>query len=200
LLTVFIGFKVSHGVLREWFESENWFFDILDGVIAHKVQIINKETDSNWCGKLTEDTPPTDEKLKTTSSRPDTRAFNPLVNYLFYTIAVVIAYVLFWGLGYPAVIAMMMFFVIQLIRDTVHVYRTYEYKFAGQASVVNLIYSMTFFIILVVNGFAISQQMTPPILPTIADLTSWTPLFIMGGVFGMANIKKMWGPVRSVQF
>ena len=147
---------------------------------------------------MTEDTPPTEEK--TTSSRPNARGFNPLVNYLLYTIAIVIAYVLFWGLGYPAVIAMMMFFVIRLIRDTVHVYRTYEYKFAGQASVVNLIYSMTFFIILVVNGLALSQQMAPPILPGFTDLTSWTPLFIMGGVLGMSNIKKMWGPEQRFQF
>jgi hypothetical protein len=149
---------------------------------------------------LTEETPPTEEKKEKKSTRPPVRGFNPLVNYLFYTIAVVAAYILFWGLGYPAVIAMMMFFVIRLIRDTVHVYRTYEYKFAGQASIVNLIYSMTFFIILVVNGFALSYQMAPIILPDFVDLTSWTPLFIMGGVFGMANIKKMWGPVHRFQF
>jgi hypothetical protein len=138
--------------------------------------------------------PQSGETKEKKSTRPPMRGFNPLVNYLFYTIAIVIAYVLFWGLGYPAVIAMMMFFVIRLTRDTIHVYNTYEYKFAGQASVVNLIYSMTFFIVLVVNGFAISQQMPPVILPEFYDLTSWTPLFIMGGVFGMMNIKKMWGP------
>ena len=130
-------------------------------MIAHKVLIISREIESNLCETLTEDTPPTEEQSKAPSTRPPTRGFNPLVNYLFYTIAVVIAYVLYWGLGYPAVIAMMMFFVIRLIRDTIHVYRTYEYKFAGQASIVNLIFSMTFFIILVVNGLAISQQMAP---------------------------------------
>ena len=143
---------------------------------------------------LSEDPQPTEEKTETASTRPPIRHFNPLVNYLFYTVAVLIAYFLYWAVGYPAVIAMMMFFVIRLIRDTVHVYRTYEYKFAGQASIVNLIYSMTFFIILVINGMAISQQLGPVIFPEWIDLTSWTPLFIMGGVFGMMNIKKMWGP------
>ena len=94
---------------------------------------------------LNEETPQTEEKQEPKSTRPPTRGFNPLVNYVFYTIAVLGAYILYWALGYPAVIAMMMFFVIRLTRDTIHVYRTYEYKFAGQASVVNLIYSMTFF-------------------------------------------------------
>jgi len=146
---------------------------------------------------LTEDTPPSEEKPKSQTTRPPIRGFNPLVNYLFYTIAVLGAYILYWAVGYPAVIAMMMFFVIRLIRDTIHVFRTYEYKFAGQASIVNLIYSLVFFVILVVNGFAISQQMAPIIFPEFLDLTSWTPLFIMGGVFGMMNIKKMWGPRKT---
>ena len=143
---------------------------------------------------LTEETPPIEEKPKTTNTRPPIHGFNPLVNYLFYAIAVLAAYILFWMLGYPAVIAMMMFFVIRLIRDTIHVNRTYEYKFARQASVINLIYSMTFFVILIINGLALSQQLDPLILPDFVELTTWTPLFIMGGVFGMANIKKMWGP------
>ena len=118
-----------------------------------------------------------------------------MVNYLFYTIDVLVAYVFFWALGYPSVIAMMLFFVIRLIRDTIHVNKTYEYKFARQAAVVNLIYSMVFFVILVINGLAISQQLDPLILPDFLDLTSWTPMFIMGGVLGMSNIKRMWGPL-----
>ena len=146
---------------------------------------------------LTEDTPEKEEKPKSVSTRPPIRGFNPLVNYIFYTVAVLGAYFLYWAMGYPAVIAMMMFFVIRLIRDTIHVNRTYEYKFARQASVINLLYSMTFFVILVVNGLAISQELGPLIFPDFLDLTSWTPLFIMGGVFGMANIKKMWGPRKS---
>lgn len=143
---------------------------------------------------LTDETPPNEEKPTRTNARPPIYGFNPLVNYLFYTIAVLAAYILYWMLGYPAVIAMMMFFVIRLIRDTIHVNRTYEYKFARQASVINLVYSMTFFVILVINGLALSQQLNAVILPDFVELTSWTPLFIMGGVFGMANIKKMWGP------
>ncbi|MGY5859257.1 MAG: hypothetical protein RTU63_07800 [Candidatus Thorarchaeota archaeon] len=149
---------------------------------------------------MTEETPQSDETPKTTSTRPPIRGFNPLVNYLFYTVIVLVAYILYWAVGYPAVITLMMFFVIRLTRDTIHVYRTYEYKFAGQASVVNLIYSMTFFVILVINGLAISQQMGPVIFPDWVDLTSWTPLFIMGGVFGMMNIKKMWGPEPAFKY
>ena len=162
-------------------------------MIARRDHVISKETKLKLCWTMTEDVQPSEEQPKS-NTRPPIRGFNPLVNYLFYTVAVLIAYVLYWAVGYPAVIAMMMFFVIRLVRDTVHVYRTYEYKFAGQASIVNLIYSMTFFIILVVNGMAITQQLGPVILPEWVDLTSWTPLFIMGGVFGMMNIKKMWGP------
>jgi hypothetical protein len=152
------------------------------------------------CTTLTDDDTSisTKEEEDSKNARPPTRAFNPLVNYLFYTVAVVIAYVLFYFLGYPAVIAMMLFFVIQLIRDTNHIVRTYEYKFAKQAAVVNLGYSLTFFIILVVNGLAIAQTGNPVFLTDFYDLTSWTPIFIMGGVFGMANIKRMWGPLTTL--
>jgi small-conductance mechanosensitive channel len=128
------------------------------------------------------------------STRPHGRPFNPLVNYVYYTAAVVLAFVLFYLFSYPAVIALMMYFVIVLIRDTRHVIRTYDYKFAKQAAVINLIYSMIFFVILVVNGVMISQGSAPLIWPEFSDLTSWTPLFIMGGIFGISNIKRMYGP------
>lgn len=136
-----------------------------------------------------------DDKQESQSTRPPVRPFNPLVNYLFYTIAVLVAYMLYYFIGFPAVIALMLFFVIRLFRDTVTVVQTYEYKFARQAAVVNLIYSLTFFLILVINGLTISQSGVPIFLPDFQDLTSWTPIFIMGGVFGMSNIKRMWGPV-----
>jgi hypothetical protein len=59
---------------------------------------------------------------------------------------------------------------------------------------------MTFFTILVINGLSITQSMGPILFPYWADLTSWTPLFIMGGVFGMMNIKKMWGPEPTFKY
>lgn len=149
---------------------------------------------------MSEESPTTEEKTEPENKRPPIRGFNPLVNYLFYTIALLVAFALNWALGYPPVIAMMLFFVIRLIRDTIHVNKTYEYKFARQAAVVNLIYSMVFFAILVINGLAITQQLDPLILPDFLDLTSWTPMFIMGGVFGMANIKKMWGPRPTFKY
>ncbi len=149
---------------------------------------------------MSEETPIPEEKAEPENKRPPVRGFNPLVNYLFYAIAVLVAYALFWALGYPPVIAMMLFFVIRLIRDTIHVNKTYEYKFARQAAVINLIYSMVFFAILVINGLAISQQLAPLILPDFLDLTSWTPMFILGGVFGMANIKRMWGPRPTFKY
>jgi hypothetical protein len=119
------------------------------------------------------------------------------VNYLFYAIAVLASYMLYYYFGYSAVIALMLFFVIRLTHDTARVVKTYEYKFARQAAVANLVYSMTFFAILVVNGLAISQTGVPVFLPDFQDLTSWTPIFIMGGVFGMSNIKRMWGPLPT---
>ena len=149
------------------------------------------------CTTLTDDDTsgqPADEK-EAESARPSVRAFNPLVNYLFFAIAVLAAYMLYYYLGFPAVIAMMLFFVIRLTRDTVHVVKTYEYKFARQAAVANLVYSVTFFTILVVNGLAISQIGVPVFFSDFQDLTSWTPILIMGGVFGMSNIKRMWGPL-----
>jgi len=149
---------------------------------------------------LSEETPIPEEKTEPENKRPPVRGFNPLVNYLFYTIAVLVTYAFFWALGYPPVIAIMLFFVIRLIQDTIHVNKTYEYKFAHQAAVINLIYSLVFFAILVINGLAISQQLAPLILPDFLDLTSWTPMFIMGGVLGMANIKRMWGPRPSFKY
>lgn len=128
------------------------------------------------------------------STRPEGQPFNPLVNYVYYLAVVAAAFVLFYLFGYPAVIALMMYFVIVLIRETRHVLRTYDYKFAKQAAVVNLVYSFTFFIILVVNGLMLAQGMAPLIWPEFSDLTSWTPLFIMGGIFGISNIKRMYGP------
>ncbi len=144
---------------------------------------------------LSDETPQPTDDSKSKSGRPPTRHFNPLVNYLFYTIIIVVTYAIYFieG-GFLGVITLMLFFVIRLIRDTIYVVKKYEYKFAKQAAVVNLCYSMFFFIILVINGIALTQSQSAIILPNFSDLTSWSPLFIMGGVFGMANIKKMWGP------
>jgi len=139
-----------------------------------------------------------EDRQESQNTRPPVRPFNPLVNYLFYTIAVLAAYMLYYFFGFPAVIALMLFFVIRLFRDTMTVVKTYEYKFARQAAVANLIYSLTFFLILVVNGLSISQSGVPIFLSDFQDLTSWTPIFIMGGVFGMSNIKRMWGPIPTL--
>ena len=92
----------------------------------------------------------------------------------------------------------MLFFVIRLVRDTIRVIRKYDYKFAKQAAVINLTYSLVFFIILVVNGIALTQGLPAIIFPNFSDLTSWSPLFIMGGAFGMANIKRMWGNEQGI--
>jgi hypothetical protein len=126
--------------------------------------------------------------------RPRARPFNPLVNYVYYLMVVAVAFAVQWLLGYPAVIALMMYFVIVLIRETHHIVKTYEYSLARKAAVINLVYSLTFFVILAVNGIAIAQGYGAVIWPSFADLTSWTPLFIMGGTFGVANIKRMYGP------
>lgn len=143
---------------------------------------------------LNEEKPQTPDEAETKSQRPTPRHFNPLVNYLFYTIIVFAAYAIYYlERGFVGVITLMLFFVVRLTRDTAYVVRKYEYKFAKQAAVVNLGYSLAFFIILVINGMALNQSLPPPILPDFIELTSWTPLFIMGGVFGMANIKRMWG-------
>jgi len=125
------------------------------------------------------------------------RPFNPLATYAVYTGLVLVGYVLFWLFSYPALIAFTMLFVIILIRDTHHVVTTYEIPFARKAAVVNLSYSIAFFVILVVNGVALTRGLPPPILPEFTELAPWSPMFILGGVFGMANLKRMYGPRRT---
>ena len=128
---------------------------------------------------------------------PHSRPFNPLGTYVIYTALVLVGYILFWLFHYPALIAFTMLFVIILIRDTRHIVNTYELPFARKASVVNLCYSLIFFIVLVVNGMALNQGLPPPIWPEFTELASWSPMFILGGVFGVANIKRMYGPRKT---
>jgi hypothetical protein len=139
--------------------------------------------------------PPREEPKKPVMSR--SRPFNPLATYTIYTGLVLVGYILFWLFYYPALIAFTMLFVIILIRDTRHIVNTYDLPFARKASVVNLCYSLIFFIVLVVNGIALSQGLNPPIWPEFTELASWSPMFILGGVFGVANIKRMYGPRKS---
>ena len=128
---------------------------------------------------------------------PHARSFNPLATYAIYTGLVLVGYILFWLFYYPALIAFTMFFVIVLIRDTYHVVTTYEIPFARKAAVVNLCYSISFFMVLVVNGIAITQGLPPPIWPEFSQFASWSPMFILGGILGMANIKRMYGPRKT---
>lgn len=168
-------------------------------MFARKQLIINKCLFSECVNNLSDEQPQSSDETKTKSERPDTRHFNPLVNYLFYTIIIVITYLIFYiERGFVGVITLMLFFVIRLVRDTIRVIRTYDYKFAKQAAAINLGYSFVFFIILVINGIALTQGQAAIIFPNFSDLTSWSPLFIMGGVFGMANIKRMWGTEEGI--
>ena len=128
---------------------------------------------------------------------PQSRPFNPLATYVIYTALVLVGYILFWLFHYPALIAFTMLFVIILIRDTHHVVNTYEIRFARIAAIVNLCYSIVWFFVLVVNGAAISQGFPPPIWPQFMGLASWAPMYILGGVYGMANIKRMYGPRKT---
>ena len=143
---------------------------------------------------MTEDAPEQESKKPV---MPQSRDFNPLATYVIYTGLVLVGYILFWLFHYPALIAFTMLFVIILIRDTRHIVSTYELSFARKASVVNLVYSLTFFIVLVVNGIALTQGLPPPIWPEFTELASWSPMFILGGVFGVANIKRMYGPRKT---
>ncbi|MFW9810153.1 MAG: hypothetical protein ACFFE6_12320 [Candidatus Thorarchaeota archaeon] len=139
----------------------------------------------------------TSEQEPTEKPRHQERPFNPLATYAIYTGLVMVGYVLFWLFHYPALIAFTMLFVIILIRDTIHIVKTYEISFARKAAVINLAYSLTFFVVLVVNGLALSRGLPPVIWPEFTELASWSPMFILGGVFGVANIKRMYGPQRT---
>ena len=139
----------------------------------------------------------TPESKPEQSIMPRSRPFNPLATYAIYTGLVLVGYILFWLFSYPALITFSMLFVIILIRDTHHVVTTYEIPFARKAAVVNLCYSMIFFVILVVNGVALTRGLPPPIWPEFTELASWSPMFILGGVFGLANLKRMYGPRKT---
>lgn len=143
---------------------------------------------------MSEETP---DQKPSESLMSRSRPFNPLATYAIYTGLVLVGYLLFWLFQYPALIAFMMLFVIILIRDTLHVVKTYVIRFARIAAIVNLCYSIVWFIVLVVNGAAISQGLPPPIWPQFSELASWSPIFILGGVYGMANIKRMYGPRKT---
>jgi len=127
---------------------------------------------------------------------PESRPFNPLFTYAIYLALVLVGYILFWTFHYPALIAFTLLFVIIVIRDTLHIIQTYEVSFARKASIVNLGYSLIWFVVLVVNGLALTQGQPPPILPQYDYLASWSPMFVLGGVFGIANIKRMYGPEK----
>lgn len=139
---------------------------------------------------------PQDQEVKK-SVMPQSRPFNPLATYAIYAGLVLIGYILFWLFSYPVLIAFTMFFVIILIQDTRHILKTYESSFARKAAVVNLVYSIIFFIILAVNGIALYAGFPPPIWPEFTELAAWSPVFILGGTFGIANIKRMYGPRRT---
>ncbi|MFX1484227.1 MAG: hypothetical protein ACFFCP_13690 [Promethearchaeota archaeon] len=143
---------------------------------------------------MNEETPEPEQRKP---SAPRGRPFNPLATYVIYAGLVLVAYILFWLFHYPALIAFTMLFVIILIRETMFIVRTYEVSFARRAAVINLVFSLVFFFILVVNGYALSQGLPPVILPEFTDLAAWSPLFILGGVFGVANIKRMYGPEEA---
>ena len=145
---------------------------------------------------MTEDGPEPEPKQPTV---PQGRPFNPLTTYVIYSALVLVGYVLFWAFNYPALIAFSMMFVIILIRDTNLIVKTYELSFARKAAVVNLCYSLFFFVVLVVNGLALSRGQAPIIWPENTELASWSPLFILGGLLGVANIKRMYGP-RTTSF
>ncbi len=134
------------------------------------------------------------DESKTDSSAQHTRSstqFNPMSNYFAIVAGIVISYILFFVFGYPALIIAVLFFVVQVVRETVEILDKKAGGFLRKAAYFNAGLTLVCFGILAINGYVIFRGSTPPILPEIANLTLLSPLLILTALYGSKNIKGM---------
>ncbi|TXT55728.1 MAG: conserved membrane protein of unknown function [Candidatus Thorarchaeota archaeon] len=122
------------------------------------------------------------------------RYFNPLVTYLKMIMMIFVGYGSFYILGYPALITVVLIFLINLGRETHYILQRYSYPLARRGAIFNMIQSLAAFLILAINGYFIQQYGQILILPQIENLTLVCPLFVMVAIFGNANIIRMFRP------
>ena len=137
---------------------------------------------------------PTQENDQAKEKRVIRTPFNPMVTYIYAAAAIFITYSIFYTLGYPALIFSMLVLMVHLFRETQFIMRRYSISFIRKAAYINVGHAFIYFVLLVINGFWITQNGVLLLLPEIPFLTQWAPLFVCLGLFGITNIKRMYAP------
>ena len=147
---------------------------------------------------LSDDELTSDEAESTEDSRKSQKSvrrdFNPMPFYFRTAIIILICYFVFYAFGYQLLIMFMLLIEVNLLRRTWEILSSYSYGFARKAAYFNAGQSIVYFIILAINGFAITQSGVPLILPEIGGLTLICPLLIAAALFGTTNILQMYVP------
>ena len=127
---------------------------------------------------------PTEEVVRT--------PFNPMSGCVGLIVLIVLGYGLSVFFGYPALVSVMLFGLVLLYRETLFILKHYSYGFARKGAYFNAGLSSLFFIILFINSYSIIQTGLPLILPEIDQFTLACPLFIVLGLHGTTNIRRMY--------
>ncbi len=147
---------------------------------------------------LSDDELTSDEAESTEDSRKSQKSmrrdFNPMPFYFRTAIIILICYFVFYAFGYQLLIMFMLLIEVNLLRRTWEILSSYSYGFARKAAYFNAGQSIVYFVVLAINGFAITQNGVPLILPEIDGLTLICPLLIAAALFGTTNILQMYVP------
>ena len=134
----------------------------------------------------------TENKSENESSSVVRKPFNPMISYVEMVVLIGVGYGLTGFFGFSAMLAVMLFGLVLLYKETLYVLNHYTYGFARKAAYFNAGHSSIYFVILFVNSYTITQSGIPLILPQIPGLTLICPLFIVMGLYGSANIRRMY--------
>ena len=127
---------------------------------------------------------------------PTRKPFNPMMTYIYFAAAIFLAYLVLYLTGYLGLTVFGLVFMVYLLQETRGVLRCYSYSFIRKASYVNVAHALFYFVILVINGYSLSQGGGLLILPQFEFFTDWSPMFILLSTFGITNIKSMYVPDR----
>ena len=125
---------------------------------------------------------------------PVRKSFNPMMNYIFFTAAITSGYLVLYLTGYLGLVVLGLIFMIYLLQETRYVLRSYSHSFVRKASYANVAHALFYFVLLVINGYSLSQGGGLLILPQFDLLTDWSAMFIMLSALGITNIKAMYVP------
>ncbi len=144
--------------------------------------------------KATHDEPKGEEPDQKEDKGTKRRPFNFMRSYIEIGAGIIGSYVLLYVIGYFALISLMLFIIVVVVRETVYILQSYEYGFIRKAAVFNVIHAAGWFIVLTINAFTLLEYGTPLILPQFPTLTNMAPLFILMALFGSRNISAMYVP------